>query len=123
MIEDPVTEALVMAFIELIQETKAKGRNELTATWETVAAWLSRRSGLTVLPRHVGILADAMAQGGIITVGGGGIGSPNTYDTREKQMGINRFWEQVEAFIQVWHHPSRKRLMEPQNSEESPEQG
>ncbi len=28
-----------------------------------------------------------MREGGLITVGGGGIGYPNTYDTREKEMG------------------------------------
>lgn len=107
---DDVTESLVMSFIEMIQETKSKGHSELTATWQIISAWLSNRAGLKVQPRHVGILADAMAEAGIITIGGGGIGTANTYDTCEKDMGTKAFWNQVDAFLMVWKHPSRKSM-------------
>lgn len=107
---DPVTERLVMAFIELIHERKLAGKRELAATMATVAQWLSERTGLPVRPAHVQSLTQAMREGGLITVGGGGIGFPNTYDTCEESMGEQAFWDQVDAFLMVWRHPARKRL-------------
>lgn len=109
-VADPVTEALVLAFIELIHERKLAGRNVLAATHETIAQWLSERTGLAVAPRHVQELAKAMREGGLITVGGGGIGYPNTYDTREAEMGEVAFWTQVDAFLMVWRHPGRQAM-------------
>lgn len=107
---DPVTEQLVMAFIELIHERKLAGKRELAATMATVAQWLAERTGLPVQPAHVQTLTQAMREGGLITVGGGGIGYPNTYDTCEESMGERAFWDQVDAFLAVWKHPSRKKL-------------
>ena len=96
--------------IELIHERKLAGKRELAATLETIATWLSDRTGLAVSPSHVQTLAAAMREGGLITVGGGGIGYPNTYDTREREMGEEAFWDQVDAFLLVWKHPSRKAI-------------
>src|SRR5690606_15373042 len=93
---DPVTEALVLGLIELIHERKLAGKAVLAATMATVAEWLSGRTGLAVTPRHVQALTTGMREGGLITVGGGGIGYPNTYDTREKEMGEAAFWDQVD---------------------------
>lgn len=107
---DEVTERLVLGFIELIHERKLAGKRELSATLATIAAWLSDRTGLPVAPAHVQSLAAAMREGGLITVGGGGIGYPNTYDTREREMGEEAYWSQVDAFLMVWKHPSRKAL-------------
>jgi len=107
---DPVTERLVLAMIELIHERKLAGKRELAATAETIAGGLSDRTGLHVLPRHVHSLTAAMRDGGLITVGGGGIGYPNTYDSREDEMGEKAFWDQVDAFLLVWKHPSRKAI-------------
>lgn len=109
--EDQVTEALVLSFIELIHERKLAGKRELAATMETIASWLSERTGLDVQPAHIQSMTKAMSEGNLITVGGGGIGYPNTYDTREKEMGEEAFWNQVDAFLLVWKHPSRKRLL------------
>ena len=44
-------------------------------------------------------------------MGGGGIGYPNTYDTREREMGESAFWDQVDAFLLVWKHPSRRSIV------------
>lgn len=107
---DPVTERLVLAFIELIHERKLAGKRELAATLETVAQWLSERTGLSVKPSHVQALTRGMREGGLITVGGGGIGYPNTYDTCEEAMGERAFWDQVDAFLMVWKHPARRSL-------------
>lgn len=107
---DAATEAVVMAFIEMIQEHKARGYYQLEATWQVVARWIANRSGFAVEPRHIGVMAAAMQEAGIITVGGGGIGSANTYDTCEKGMGPKAFWTQVDAFLIVWQHPSRKGM-------------
>lgn len=109
-VPEPVTEALVMAFIDLIHERKLAGKRELAATLETIAHWLAERTSLPVRPPHVQSLAKAMREGGLITVGGGGIGLPNTYDTTEAAMGEQAFWQQVDAFLAVWRHPSRDRL-------------
>lgn len=106
----PVTERLVLGFIELIHERKLAGKKELAATQETIAAWLSERTGFALTPAHVQTLVKAMREGGLITVGGGGIGYPNTYDTREKEMGEAAYWDQVDAFLLVWKHPSRKSI-------------
>lgn len=108
--KDPVTEALVLGFIDLINERKLAGKRELAATMETIAKWLSERTQLAVKASHIQTLTTAMREGGLITVGGGGIGMPNTYDTTEKAMGEDAFWNQVDAFLSVWHHPSRKAL-------------
>lgn len=107
---DAVTEALVMAFIEMIQEHKVRGYHALEATWVIVSKWLSNRTGLAVQPRHVGSLVDALAQAGIVTIGGGGIGAANTYDTTERAMGTQQFWTQIDAFLLAWCHPSRKSM-------------
>lgn len=109
-VADPVTEQLVLAFIDLINERKAAGRKELAATMQTIAAWLSERTGLNVAPGHVQTLTKVLREAGLITVGGGGIGYPNTYDTTEKTMGAEAFWNQVDALLMVWQHPSRKSL-------------
>lgn len=105
-----VTERLVLGLIELIHERKLAGKRELAATQETIAGWLTERTGLSVSPAHVQALVKAMREGGLITVGGGGIGYPNTYDTREREMGEASFWDQVDAFLLVWKHPSRKTI-------------
>lgn len=107
---DPVTEQLVLAFIELIEERKAAGRPHLAATMDTIASWLSDRTGLAVRPNHVQTLTSVLREAGIITVGGGGIGYPNTYDTCEKVMGTEAFWDQVDALLFVWKHPSRTSM-------------
>lgn len=109
---DPITEQLVLSFIELINERKAAGKFELAATMETVAGWLSERTGLAVRPPHIQTLTNALREAGVITVGGGGIGFPNTYDTTEASMGTEAFWNQVDALLMVWKHPSRKSLAE-----------
>jgi hypothetical protein len=108
---DQVTERVVEAFIDLIQERKAAGKRELAATMDTIARWLSERTGLSIRPRHVQILTTAMREAGLITVGGGGIGRPNTYDTTEAAMGTEAFWQQVDAFLTVWKHPGRKAML------------
>lgn len=107
---DDLEALLLHAFIDLIQERKAAGRRELVATHETIAQWLSDRTGLAVTPRHVQYLTLALRDGQIIDVGGGGIGRPNTYDTREAAMGTEAFWDQVEAFLTVWRMPGRESL-------------
>lgn len=98
------------AFLDLINERKAAGRRELAATQPTIAAWLSDRTGLTVQPRHVATLVAAMEEVNLLTIGGGGLGRPNTYDTTEAAMGPEAFWNQVEAFLLVWRHPSVRAL-------------
>lgn len=107
---DRVTETLVLGFLDLIGERKLAGKTELAATMVTIATWLSERTGLAVKPAHVQLLTDALRQAGIITVGGGGIGLPNTYDTCEATMGAEAFWDQVDALLLAWRHPSRKAL-------------
>lgn len=107
---DQVTETLVLTFIELINERKLAGKQVLAATMATIAEWLSERTGLDLTPAHIQSLTKAMREGGLITVGGGGIGYPNTYDTCEKDMGSEAFWNQVDAFLMVWRHPSRKSI-------------
>ena len=107
---DDLEARLLHAFIDLIEERKAAGRRELVATHETIAQWLSDRTGLNVTPRHVQYLTLALRDGQIIDIGGGGIGRPNTYDTREAQMGTDAFWDQVEAFLMVWRMPGRESL-------------
>jgi len=107
---DDLEALLLHAFIDLIQERKAAGRRELVATHETIARWLSDRTGLAVTPRHVQYLTLALRDGQIIDVGGGGIGRPNTYDTREAAMGTEAFWDQVDAFLMVWRMPGRESL-------------
>ena len=106
-----MTERLVLGFIELINERKLAGKRELAATMETIASWLSERTGLRITAAHVQSLTTAMREGGLITVGGGGIGYPNTYDTREREMGESAFWDQVDAFLLVWKHPSRRSIV------------
>lgn len=106
-------ESIVLhAFIDLIQERKAAGRRELAATHDTIAQWLSDRTRLRVTRQHVQYITLALRDGLIIDVGGGGIGRPNTYDTREREMGLDAFWNQVDAFLMVWKMPNRKSLLE-----------
>lgn len=105
-----VTEQVVMGFIELIQERKLRGKDVLAATQSTIAEWLSDRTGLAVTPRHVQEMTKVLSEAGLITVGGGGIGYPNTYDTCEKEMGEEAFWGQVDALLMVWQHPGRKAM-------------
>ena len=88
---DPATEACVMAFIDLIHERKLAGKPVLAATHKTIARWLSERTGLRIIPRHVQVLTQVMEQANLITIGGGGIGLPNTYASREDAMGPNNF--------------------------------
>jgi hypothetical protein len=107
---DPVTELLVMAFLDLIAERRLAGRAELAATQETIAQWISERTSLSVTARHVQELVKVLAQANLIEIGGAGIGKPNTYTTREDQMGSELFWTQVDALLLVWKHPARKAL-------------
>lgn len=107
---DPVTEKLVLSFIDLINERNLAGKRELAATQETIAKWLSDRTGLKVQARHVQILVKTLEEAHLITIGGGGIGLPNTYVTLEEEMGPEQFWDQVDALLLVWHHPSRQAL-------------
>ncbi|MCK9222093.1 MAG: hypothetical protein PHV61_03845 [Limnochordia bacterium] len=108
--EDSITETLVLAFIELIHERKIRGKQFLAATQQTIASLLSESTGLTLTPRHIQTLAKSMEQANLITIGGGGIGYPNTYDTREDEMGPQDFWNQVDAFLMVYAHPSRDSI-------------
>jgi hypothetical protein len=103
--EDPVTAQVLHAFLDLVAERKARGKRELVATHATIAGWLSDRTGLAVAPRHVASLTLAMRDAGILTVGGLGIGLPNTYDTREQEMGVDQFWNQIDAFLMVYRLP------------------
>lgn len=107
---DAATESLVLGFIELIHERKLAGKAVLAATMATIAEWLSERTGYQVTKDHVQSLTSAMREGGLITVGGGGIGYPNTYDTREREMGEAAFWDQVDAFLLVWRLPGHTRI-------------
>lgn len=107
---DPVTEQLVMAFLDLINERRVAGKTELAATHKTIAQWLSERTGLNVQPRHVQVLVQTLAEAHLITIGGGGIGYPNSYATREEAMGPEQFWNQVDALLMVWQHPGRRAM-------------
>jgi hypothetical protein len=109
--QEQVTELIVEAFIDLIQERKVAGKKELAATRETIANWLSARTGLRISVDHVQTLTTAMRQAGLLNVGGFGIGKPNTYNTTEDDMGIEAFWNQVAAFLTVWQHPSRRTML------------
>ncbi|HHT28257.1 MAG TPA: hypothetical protein GXZ82_13570 [Firmicutes bacterium] len=109
--QEQVTEVVVEAFIDLIQERKLAGKRELAATQETIADWLSDRTGLKISAAHVQVLTTAMRQAGLLSVGGFGIGKPNTYDTTEDEMGVEAYWNQVAAFLMVWRHPSRKAML------------
>lgn len=110
--EEQIEPLLLHAFLDLIQERKAAGRQELVATMETIATWLSDRTTLPVKAQHVQYLTLALRDGLIISVGGGGIGRPNSYDTREAEMGLDAFWDQVDAFLMVWRLPNRKALLQ-----------
>jgi hypothetical protein len=110
--EEQIEPLLLHAFLDLIQERKAAGKRELVATMETIATWLSERTTLPVKAQHVQYLTLALRDGLIIDVGGGGIGRPNSYDTTEAKMGIEAFWDQVDAFLIVWKMPNRKALLE-----------
>jgi len=110
-LEHDIESVLVHAFLDLIQERKAAGRVELVATMETIATWLTDRTGLPVTAAHVQYLTLALRDGNIISVGGFGIGQPNSYDTREKEMGLDAFWDQVDAFLMVWRLPGRVKLV------------
>lgn len=103
--EDQNTSVVLHAFLDLINERKARGRVELVATHATIAEWLSERTRLDLRPSHVASLTLALQQAGIISIGGMGIGMPNTYDTCEKEMGIDQFWNQVDAFLLVYRLP------------------
>lgn len=115
--DDNRLETLVLhAFLDLIGERKARGRTELVATMETIATWLSDRTGLPLKASHVQAMTLALRDGGILDVGGYGIGRPNSYDTREAEMGVGPFWDQVDALLMVWRLPNRDaliRAMEP----------
>lgn len=112
ILEDQVEALLLHAFLDLIQERKAAGKRELAATQETIAQWLSDRTTLPVKPLHVQYLTLALRDALVITVGGGGIGRPNTYDTCEASMGIDAFWDQVDAFLMTWKLPNKKGLLQ-----------
>jgi len=109
--EDQIESILVHAFLDLIGERKARGKRELAATHDTIATWLTDRTTMRVTTLHVQNLTLALRDGLIIDVGGGGIGKPNTYDTREAEMGIDAFWDQVDAFLMVWKMPNRLSLL------------
>lgn len=109
--EEQVEELLVTAFLDLIQERKLAGKDGLTATLASIAIWLRERTSLRVETAHVQTLALAMRDAGLLLVGGGGIGLPNQYDTRESEMGLDAFWDQVDAFLMVYRHPSRQALL------------
>lgn len=110
--EERLEEILLHAFLDLIQERKLAGKAGLAATMPNIAAWLSERTGLQVRAAHVKALTLALRDGGLIAVGGGGIGRPNFYDTRESEMGLDPFWDQVEAFLAVYRLPGRRALLE-----------
>ena len=110
--EEQIEPILLHAFLDLIQERKAAGRRELVATMETIATWLTDRTTLPVKAQHVQYMTLALRDGLIISVGGGGIGRPNSYDTREAEMGLDAFWDQVDAFLMVWRLPNRKALLQ-----------
>ena len=107
---DPITETVVLGFFDLIAERKDAGKLELAATQETIAIWLSERTGLVLQARHIQILVKTLSEAGLITIGGAGIGLPNTYDTQEKAMGSEAFWNQVDALLLAWRHPSRDSM-------------
>ncbi len=107
---DEVTELLVTSLLDLIAERKVAGKRELAATMKTMAEFLSERTGLAITERHMQVLMKTLSEAGLVTVGGGGIGLPNTYNTREKEMGPEVFWNQVDALLMVWQHPSRKAM-------------
>lgn len=109
--EEQLEPLLLHAFLDLIAERKAAGRRELAATHETIATWLSERTTLPIKAHHVQALTLALRDGLIIKVGGGGIGRPNTYDTTEGDMGLDAFWDQVDAFLLVWRLPNRMSVL------------
>ncbi len=110
--EDQLEEILLHAFLDLIQERKLAGKAGLTATMESIAAWLSERTTLRVKAAHVQDFTLGLRDGGLLAVGGGGIGRPNFYDTRETEMGLEQFWDQFEAFLLVYRLPGRRSLLE-----------
>lgn len=110
--EERLEEILLHAFLDLVQERKLAGKQGLAATMENIAVWLTERTGLAVRGAHVQALTLAMRDGGLLSVGGGGIGRPNFYDTREEEMGLDQFWDQVEAFLAVYRLPGRRSLLE-----------
>lgn len=120
--EEQIEPLILHAFLDLIQERKAAGKRELVATMETIATWLSDRTTLPVKPQHVQALTLALRDALIISVGGGGIGKPNSYDTCEAQMGLEAFWDQVDSFLMVWHLPNRKSLLRIDETEKVPRQ-
>ncbi|MGE5672485.1 MAG: hypothetical protein ACM3XM_01175 [Mycobacterium leprae] len=109
--EEQLEEIVLHAFIDLIQERKAAGKQELVATMETIAQWLSDRTTLPIRAQHVQSLTLALRDAHIISTGGGGIGKPNSYDLCEDEMGIDNFWDQVDAFLMVWRLPNRSQLL------------
>ncbi|MCG0239647.1 MAG: hypothetical protein L6E13_10795 [Firmicutes bacterium] len=111
--DNRLEELLLHAFLDVINERKARGKLELVVTYENLTAYLAERTGLPLQTRHVQALVRAMAEGGLITIGGAGPGHPNRYDTTEAQMGIDAFWNQVEAFLMVWRLPGRESLLSP----------
>ncbi len=106
----PVTEKLVLAFLDLLAERSVAGKKEVGATMETLALWLTERTGLSILQSHIPPLVHTLAEARIIVIGGHGIGKPNYYVSRESEMGVEAFWNQVDALLMVWQHPSRKQL-------------
>lgn len=115
--ENQLESLLVHAFLDLIAERKAAGKRELAATHDTIAQWLSSRTRLPVTLLHVQYLTLALRDGHIISVGGSGIGRPNTYDTTEAAMGLDAFWDQVDAFLLAWRMPNRATLLGAMNKE------
>ena len=107
---DKTTEIVVMGFLDLVAERKIAGRAELAATQDTIAQWMGQRTDLPLKSRHIQILVATLAEAGIISIGGQGIGKPNLYTTREQEMGSEQFWNQVDALLTVWKHPARKEI-------------
>ncbi len=62
--QEQVTELVVEAFIDLIQERKVAGKRELAATRDTIANWLSARTDLQITVQHIQVLTTAMRQAG-----------------------------------------------------------
>lgn len=110
--EHELEERLLHAFLDLITERRIKGRAEFAITIANLSQLLAERTGLNVHPRMVQQFVLDLQAGGIITIGGGGIGTPNRYATREDEMGTAAFWDQVDAFLMVYKLPGRLSLLE-----------
>lgn len=110
MSSDSITEIIVMTFLDLMADRRIAGKQGLAATQETIAEWLSTRTSLSISAKNVQDLVKVLQDAGLITIGGGGIGLPNSYYSNEDSMGAEQFWTQVDALLLVWKHPSRNSI-------------